>query len=171
MKKIDIEQIERKNIGEIPDGFFEEMQSVVLAKTVHKNENINLVTKKNTKTLWYGIAASITILLSLVVVLPNISTKKTEVSLSNVEKQSIYKEAPSISPTVEIVENTIATPKTMISENRKNTILKSEISEKVVSPTNNKNNNQLDLVLADMSNKELSELSNRAEQDIYLDIY
>ena len=57
MKNIDIEKLERKNRGQVPENFFEEIQNNVLSRTVLASEN-KAETERNSRfsIKWIGLS-------------------------------------------------------------------------------------------------------------------
>jgi hypothetical protein len=165
MKPIDIEQLARKNSGEIPNGFFEEMQQNVLQQTVNKEKIIAKSLFATTRFWSYSIAAAVVLLASLVIIIPSNNPGNHSVTITDNVKPT-ENQAPQSVKTVEIPrrENNILPATQEI-------IVQPKEVEAVNKPTNEVSNEPVDFVLSGMSRDELAEMSNRAEQDIYLDLY
>jgi len=177
MKNFDIEKLERKNSGEIPDGFFEEMQNNVLSRTIGKGDEnqISSESKKTFSIAWsYGIAAVFIIVMGLVFLLPKNSEKqnlvlaqeKVEISNENFIDNPITDNRASLQS-----EKTQRTDSFLVSHHQNPKVETVVAKQKTTSQTTPSAKESIDLLLSEMSDKELADLGNRNYQDVYLDVY
>lgn len=177
MKKIDIEQWERKNPDNIPDDFFQKMQENVLSQTIHTHKTTPQEEQRGTdfSKKWIWLAAAVVLVLGLFWMLPNgeteikspkvaqlITSTKPQKQIENSEQivQTSHPDTVLKKPTNSLAEVTLPTQKIAHSA-EVSTTPKAELMS----------NKNIDQVLAVMSEKELSELGNRNYQDVYLDVY
>lgn len=182
MKNFDVEKLERKNIFETPDGFFEQMQEKVAAATQQKPKLHLQKPARIVKMNWvYAAAAVITLFFGISFLVnqnntadPDFGSGKTIANVNNatitrLESMSKPETKPMISvaeqqdlPTLSSIQNKEKTkPTTLVTP-----VENSATPQKTANPEG-----QVDQVLANFTNSELADLSRTAEQDIYLDLY
>lgn len=182
MKNLDIEKLERKNIYEAPDNFFEQMQANVLQQTAPKKKTGRII-----KLNWaYTAAAAVTLLFGVTffVTQDNVSneiSKTTSIAANNsandvTELESagkvraeeiLTKENPSEDLTIANVDNQIERT-APLARSEVQALKTTAVKRKVPVQTAEL---QMDQVLANFPVAELADLGSSAEQDIYLDLY
>jgi flagellar basal body-associated protein FliL len=181
MKNLDIEKIERKNIYQIPDNFFEEMQMKVLAETAPKKEAKIIIMN------WvYSAAAAVAMIFGITFFVSQKdnnneqTTSKTEfanngndvVTNSNsadepkkeavVAYQTLEKDLTNV---VSSNQKEKSAPKTSIENNESSVIVQKN------TPNTQNSEAQVDQILANFSSADLADLGKNVEQDVYLDLY
>jgi hypothetical protein len=181
MKNLDIEKLERKNIYQIPDNFFEEMQMKVLAGTAPKKE------AKIIKMNWvYSAAAAVAMIFGITFFVSQKdnnneqTTLKTEIASNGndvvTNSNSVdepKKEAVVAYQTLEKdLTNVVASnqkeksaPKISIENNKSSVIVQKN------TPNTQNSEAQVDQILANFSSADLADLGKNVEQDVYLDLY
>ena len=180
MKNIDIEKLERKNRGQIPENFFEEIQNNVLSRTVLASENkaeTERETERNSRfsIKWIGLsmAAAVALIFGISQFIPNLNDtvedKPIPVVVNNPtnERKENHKIAVDHSIATNQAPEITGTAQSDQIENVKNE--KPNATIKPVSQTVYKE--QMDAVLSEMSEKDLADLGSGGDQDIYLDLY
>jgi hypothetical protein len=161
MKNIDLENLPKKNKGEIPEGFFQEMQNFVVENTIHKNKTRIFPLK------WIGaIAATVVLLMGLIFLLPKSEQKMDKTITAEISKNTAVEiEKSTTEATTKLLENKTNKELVSISLPKKpKEVFKQELKE-----TNSTDN--MDQVLSVLSERELTEMANRNQPDIYLDLY
>ncbi|MEC5158392.1 hypothetical protein [Chryseobacterium sp. MP_3.2] len=182
MKNLDIEKLERKNIYQVPDNFFEQMQAKVLQETAPVKE------RKFFKMNWaYSAAAAVALLFGITFLVNNEgSTENTEMAVASANldsiKSSILADKPKIVDhisytdkrvkedkiqEVKSVEINAQRPKAIATVTRKMTTAKIE-NTKI---NTQQENMPMDQILSSFTSADLADLGRNTEQDIYLDLY
>ena len=183
MKNFDIENLERRNIYQVPDDFFAKMQENVLKETVETTPIVPLQPTVKKKNWWYAAAAAVTVLLGSAfffnqgnagnnVAANDNSTVKSENSAAKsiadadvtVTKDAAenYDTFVSDLTSVEKGNQTVTKPEPLA----KNDVKPSVASKKTVSPEV-----PVEQILEGLSEEDLIILANNTEQDVYLDLY
>lgn len=181
MENLDIEKLERKNIYQIPDDVFENMQANVLQETFPEKKekiiNLNWI---------YSAAAAIALLFGLTFFINN-DPKETE--NATIAQTSSNVETP-------LITNTLTNDKMAIEQDQKidrsETSLKIETSkasktevesfalarqekgqtsERVASKNADQTEIPMDQIIASFTSADLADLGKNTEQDVYLDLY
>lgn len=181
MENLDVEKLERKNIYQIPDNVFEQMQENVLQETFPVKQG------KIIKLNWlYSAAAAIALLFGLTffinndpketesaVVAQSVPSEENVVTINTLSDNKIEIEAEetkSVSANVPKIQiQKIRTEKVkVLAVNRK----KAEKASKPMS-TNNRQVTAIpmDQIVASFTSADLAEVGKNTEQDVYLDLY
>lgn len=172
MKNIDIELLERKNLEEIPEGFFEEMQNFVISNTMSETEKEETTSKQIHTFSWFKItsaAAVVALLFGLLYLILN----RTETSFKQDSAMPKITRTEKLTPLqnekLEVEKNNpqaiIVTPR----EHESHFVVQTNKTDKKRVAT--KPSYQLEQILATMTDKELADLGSKNEQDVYLDLY
>ena len=172
--KIDIEKLERKTPYEIPESFFEEVQSKVLQETLSSKP-----TKRFSLHFTWAVAAAVALIVGLVFLVqsnnndtltPDLAQNTTTTSKASPVSESDINQSNTESAAEEnqIIEEINAADQHLTSAKKTN--LKEEQKQSLVL-SDAKSNINIDELLSSMSQEELNELSKMSEQDIFLDLY
>lgn len=181
MKNLDIEKLERKNIYQIPDDVFENMQANVLQETFPVKKG------KIIKLNWiYSAAAAIALLFGLTFFINN-DPKETENTTvaqtsSNVETPVIISTSPNDKVAIEQEQKIdkseaslkIIPPKASKTEVESFAVARQEkgqTSERVSSKNIDQTEIPMDQIIASFTSADLADLGKNTEQDVYLDLY
>ncbi len=170
MKNFGIENTERKNIYNIPDGFFEQMQTNVL-KEIQPKQQAKII-----RMNWvYAAAAAIALIFGLAFLMNPFNKTSTSsvaeiASTENPAKNIIKNVAKTISKTP---QQKLSVHESQSVESVPMTTQKNETKQ-----ANNSRNEirqnpemQMEQIIASFTSAEMADLSRNAEQDIYLDLY
>ncbi|MCT3923927.1 hypothetical protein HZP94_11960 [Elizabethkingia anophelis] len=186
MKKTDIEDFERRNIYDVPEGFFKDMQNNVLEKVAEHEKPKGKILPMRVLS---GIAASLALIAGTILFYySNNNTMQTkekivdrEILAENIQpkiaENSYSKEEPSDEGSgEEIAENQKKShdgfnfSENSASNSKKETLTDSKNTyngPKVINVVDNK----FDKALSNLSSQELAEQSKKYEIDTYLDLY
>ncbi|MDR2204650.1 MAG: hypothetical protein LBE36_00580 [Flavobacteriaceae bacterium] len=176
MKNFDIELLERRNIFKTPENFFNKIQENVLQKIDTKHQTKTKIFKLN---YVYAAAASLALIFGIYAIfssnfgngtsqnLVQIDTLSSETNLSDENTNDATLAYQTLKQDINSVEKTVA-----YNSKTKNTKSgKTEVSQKAENTAVSNSEIQYEQVLLQLSNTEISDLSNGAEEDVYLDLY
>ncbi|MGV8914812.1 MAG: hypothetical protein ACOH1X_05110 [Kaistella sp.] len=182
MKNLDIEKLERKNIYEAPENFFEQMQANVLQQTAPKKKTGQII-----KLNWaYAAAAAVTLLFGVTffITQDNVSSdisESTSIAVNDspsdvtaiqsankvITEENLTEENSQQDLTIGKDENQIGRT-APLARSKVQAVKTAAIKRKVPVQTAEL---QMDQVLANFPIAELADLGKNAEQDVYLDLY
>ena len=185
MKNFDIENLERKNICEVPDDFFAKMQENVLKATVESTPVYSIPEAEGRKNWWYAAAAAVALLLGTTFFLNRGNTETAMADNTQTKGKSAVLSAPastvnSIEEPTESAQNyhTFVSDLTSV-EKENQTVTKTEevlaanktkaAPAKTAKPTVTAV--PVEQILENFSEEDLEMLAQNTEQDIYLDLY
>lgn len=191
MEKFNIENLERKNRGQVPEHFFERMQENVLDRTVRAEaKTVPLQPRARRKVSWgYAIAAALAIIFGSIFIFNQTESNKelpTKAIAENVDfnentitaNENTKPDADIIEPNENIaaIANTdeIASVdkevKTEINSTSK-MMAKNEKTTKVTAKSKVQTQENVDFILESFTADEIATLAKNTENDIYLDLY
>lgn len=179
MKEFDIEKLKRENVFKVPEGFFEDMQSKVIAQSIPPKKG------KIIKLNWaYSAAAAIALIFGLTIFVNSdpVEEKAPVVAMTTAPVPSATYAISDNKPADvqenmnDIVQNDLTfedhqyqkkTTKDAVSA-KNQTVTFANKKEKVKPQTSEL---QVDQILASFTSAELADVGKNSEQDIYLDLY
>lgn len=182
MKNLDIENLERKNIYQVPDHFFEEMQAKVLQETTPVKK------VKVFKMKWaYSAAAAVALLFGITFFVNNQSaTENTDTVIASANfdtvTSSLLADKPEMTENISYAGNTVEEDKIQkvksveVIAQRPKAIAATTREVIIAKKEKNKINTQpeeipMDQILSSFTSADLADLGRNTEQDIYLDLY
>lgn len=180
MKKIDIEQLERKHIYKTPENFMEVMQSNVLKEIF--TECNNTKSKTYQLKLWaYGVVASLLFILCITLLAINdksesrITATPYNVKFPTMEHKDIRpeqsKEENKAKAEIATFKEYSTTIPTQLIKNNSATLYEKEGKKESPPQKNSGKEIRIDRILASFNSAELTEMSKESEMDIYLELY
>lgn len=190
MQNFDIENLERKNIYNVPEDLFSKMQHNVLMEVQQPKAVIRLGLPAKSRQPWqYAVAAAVVFLFGMMFWL-NAGNEAPAPTLASTHPETLPK--TTANPAQIQVENTVASAEVNIEKNEKSSaahltkqkiehpnytraVAKSGIQAPKISQTNAHAEvtevQFADEVIHSLTNDELSDLTSLAENDVYLDLY
>ena len=182
MKNLDIEKLERKNIYQVPDHFFEEMQAKVLQDIAPAKE------AKIFRMNWaYSAAAAVALLFGITIFVNNSDeTEQTQnvIASANLDsvRNSMLADKQEISDNISYADNRVEEDKIQdvksmeVIVQRPKAVATNTPKENTVKLVKTNINAQqeempMDQILSSFTSADLADLGRNTEQDIYLDLY
>lgn len=182
MKNFDIENLERKNIYEVPDDFFAKMQENVLKATVETTPLSIEEAPAKKKNWWYAAAAAVAVLLGSAFFL-NREAGASDFAQNNApakhaagltQEKSNQKTAVQKSVAADNYHTLVADLTSVEKENQTREQPEVVAQKKTVTAAktaHQKNEAPVEQILEGMTEEDLNMLAQNTEQDIYLDLY
>lgn len=178
MKKLEIEELEKKMPYDVPEAFFGEMQRNVFQKVAEEKQPL----RKNLKSIW-AVAAAFALLLGMGILFLN-ESKDSDTAIASTEKTIIdstfkmepnHEVAQSKPVTEEVsVENPTIAKRNDMGATTPNSATGTQVASRDHHPAKAQfttAETRLDNAVNQLNNQELAELSAKYEIDTYLELY
>ncbi len=182
MKNFDLDQIKNRQLQEMPDHFYEEMQQKVLEKTVFQKDDF-AIGKKSNFNWYYAAAASLAMIFGGTYFFNNedvvdnpVLTSAPTVEQVIVSDHNLAQNSELIATQEEVVEPTATV--NFVDQNTKEKIVKVAAKEPKIAKTKvqkpvkvSKPEDQIDFLLENFTAEDMATLAQNSDKDVYLDLF